>query len=667
MGMGIELEAKGTAEHPTSEVEMRAAEQRSPVVAQPKLKVVTNRAPRIENLHGASAEQLKALQSHYERAQPKQTLPLTTGLQNAMADAVGADKAESIRNRMRPAEKPGDLGSANATSATTSKVLALSDRHLNAGINPETKQISPLEDSPPENDQQEVHAAFHHMHAALRDSKMSEPEREQRLELYRRLERQVLGEPTTGLTIEEISTLMKDKSCIAILADLGDRIDLMKIMVRDAKIDFPDGMSDVYNGPKNTAANAVAQLQIAAKGHPAYFRLIAAVLLSGNRYDMTVGNHDDFLLHPYVWEGFKELVRQAGRDLGATEEQIKEAVDQRLNQHIIKVYGDALHDHGHRFVDQYNMLTDPLGHYVNPPGPHEEMPASFGFYGVRGAKGKGGYTSAMSKYPVIDHMSGKAWVRWALSPSNWGDVIRIARGFIFAFQQGGYKISQIEEMRRDLINIRKVVDTTNIVAQFNKDLPAGSEPVDADYVEGFLRTLYFAGPKPFLANFKAGTGLFSRLATYAKLRITGQIDMRSTDEILVDSTAAVNKYSLEQGGPAINQRVAGHTHHPRQGVYVTETGQTITYLNDGSGLYQHSDDPSNLVFDENDHGAVTTDIGTTKAKPWVDTNLHRTVDSRGSASPGNLFEADKKTDAQHAADAKKILGKVPAPQQPSAH
>ena len=589
------------------------------------------------------------------------TVPFTSALKLAMSDMIGADKASAIRNRYRLLEKPADLGVKGSRSTVTRVVHTSSDRHMASGVDPVTKKMSPLEDSPPENDIQEVRVGFHHQRMALRESTLGEHARNERLEITRRLERQVLGDPTAKLTAFDWEVLKAEKSCQAIWADMGDRIDFMKMMTRDDAIPFPDGMSDDYNGPKNTPANAVAQLQIAAKGHPTFFPLVAATILSGNDYAAIVGNHDEALMHPYVWQGFKDLVALAAQKLGANDAQIASAMT-RLHRDTFKVYGDALHDHGHRYIDQYNMLDDPLGPLVNPQGPHEEMPSSFGFYGVRGGKFgfpgfRGGYTTAMSKFPVIEHLSGKERTRWMLHPKNWPDVIRIARGFIFAFRKGGYKVSRAADIARDLANIRKVVDTTDIVARFNADLPAGVMPVDAGYVEGFMRTMYFAGPTPFLSNFKEGTGIISRLATYVKLRLTGKLDERTVDQILVDSTAAVQKYALDNGGPIINRRVAGHTHDPKQEVHLTDSGAAIDYFNDGSGLYQHTDRSSSFTFAHTDHGVVVTEMGTTEAKPWSSTRLDRIVDENATMIPGNLVEIDRQSPAKIAGQAQRVINR----------
>lgn len=597
------------------------------------------------------------------------TAPFTHQLKLAMSDMVGPEKAASIRNRYRLLEKPNDLGAVASQSSVTHLVHTSSDRHLASGVDPATKRMNPLEDSPPDNDMEEVRVAFHHQRMALRNSDLSTNQRDQRMEITRRLERQVLGDPTAKLTPRDWDSLKNEKSCKAIWADMGDRIDFMKIMMRDDAIPFPDGMSEHYNGPKHTPANAVAQLQIAAKGHPTFFPLVAATILSGNAYDMLVGNHDELMLHPYVWQGFKDLVEKAARDLGASDTQIGIAM-KRLHCDLFKVYADALHDHGHRFIDAFNMPDDPLGLLVNPSGPHEEVPMSMGFYGVRGGKFgfpgfRGGYTTAMSKFPVIEHLSGKEWTKWLLHPKNWPDVIRIARGFLFAFKQGGYEVSRAADIARDLANLRKLVDTSDFVARFNEDLPAGTPPVDANHVEGFLRTMYFSGPTPFLSNFKKGTGIFSRLARLIKLRLSGKLDTRSVDQILVESTAALQKYSLERGGPVINRRVAGHTHDPRQEVHLTQSGAAIDYYNDGSGLYQHTSNPSSFVFDKHDHGTVVTEAGVTHGKPWSSTHLNRIVDDRGTMSPGNLIELDRQSPKKVAGQAKRVIARYFAsPERP---
>lgn len=565
---------------------------------------------------------------------PKKPLPLSNTVNRTLARLHGSQEAaqERIKRNQLPS-KPKD-----GSGTVQQRVLILNDLHIGAGRDPVTAKIDPGDDFTAVQTRQLLAYLSREWQAAKTGNPDSTHPTKSRL-----------GEALAGINwadgqpidFSKLGELTSRPSAYQLtLCINGDFVDFLQAVVERPGTPFPDGYAD-YGGPKNTPANAIAQLNMIRDGHPEVFRALAVHLRLGHKIDLIPGNHDRHLYNDHVWSGevevggkklggFTRIIAEELEKTGASDAEIKDCLA-RLERKPFAVYGDKWVDHGD-MSDRHNRVQRPYGEVFDPTPLHKEMSLALGDYGVRK-----GFNQFEALNPNLDAIDDKGlFVRSTLRHPL--KMAALARGFLSGLQREGYEVSRAADKATRVADMQRLVDKFPFIMESLNAFRPDGEKLTKEQIAKGLGEIEKVSATPLFSNFPKRAKLFERVLKFGLDRFGGSYDMRSKDQITLERGLTAKEHF------GVSAVVEGHTHEAREDAYLTDKEEIFRRVNTHTwtskvGAWGRS----GLTWGEEGRGVGVIELGVDKeGKDFASLKLHKVIGEEGWLVASDIYDVVEK-------------------------
>jgi len=515
------------------------------------------------------------------------------------------------------------------------RILIMSDLHLGAGTNPNTGQLTPVDEFGQTQTNQWVR---------LLTNEWARAAGPRAIELAKELKQLNVGSP---VPLAALPSLVQDKKYEITLCLNGDIFDVLQTCEPHDNREFPDGLKE--DGTlANTPANVIVQLNVVRDGHPEFFRGLASHLLLGHRVDLLPGNHDRHLQNDHVWQGSVDvdgklyhgvvgLIRKELYDLGASEEQVRDALS-RLNRKPFGIYGDVWVEHGDS-SDPFNRSRRPYSEMISPTPLHHEMSMALADYGVRR-----GFNDFEPLDPSLDNYNLDSWDFWSRALAHPFKTFKLIAAFVSALSEEGYEQSPEAETQARVADIQAMVAHVPELEAKLMAMQSETKHSYGDLSDAYARKTFASKPKralkdaledlerasarPFTASFPKGSGVLSRVWD----ALTGALDGRSPDESTKDRFRVLHK----QFG--INTLIQGHTHKAKDEDERMGRGQKVRYINTHTWIQRLGDwGEAKAVWGEDSRGVAVVELSKGgDGKVHSTSELYRIADASGQLVTGDI-------------------------------